>query len=245
MIDDPVSIVLFFRLKHRFQRDVTRVCLQNIRTFTKNYELIILESNPDKNDLSEPLKKEIRPEDKWITFDKNLFNSVSLNLGFKEAKNKFVYIMANDILVHQHWLDELLAYYKPNSIVRVIGPSPWRADSYDNYKAIVERAQNTPIEGWEMVPFNNLSGGWFMEKTTFETIGPFDENFAFYFLDDDYRRRVNDLGFKCCFVPTSLVTHLASMTWFYDMETHAADPYNIHNEGKDHLYYNKKWGING
>ena len=245
MIDEMVSIILPFRLKHRFQRDVTRNCLQNIRAFTKNYELIVLESNPDKSDLSEPLKKEIRPEDRWITFDKNLFNSVSLNIGFKEAKSRFVHNMANDILVHEHWMDELLKYYNADSSIKIIGPNHQRPSSYDDYKSLVEKTQNTPIESWEMVPFNHLAGGYFMEKKIYEAIGPFDENFAFYHLDADYRRRVNDLGFQCCFVPTSLVTHLASMTWFYDMETHAADPYNIHDEWKDHLYYNKKWGIDG
>lgn len=247
MKSDLVSIIVIFRLKNPLQRDVTRVCFQGVRAFTKNYELIVLESQPDdiSEKLAEPLHKEIRQEDRWITFDKNLTLPVSLNLGFKEAKGRFVYILPNDVLVHQNYLEELLKYYKPDSNIKVIGPMSWRPGSNIDYKNLIKKTKTTPIEEWETAPFNHLSGGWFMEKDTYEKIGPFDENFNFFYMDDDYRKRVNQLGYKCCFVPTSVVTHISSMTWFYDRDVHASDPYNIYNEGKDKKYLIEKWGKDG
>ena len=239
--DDLTTIIINYRIKNRWQRDITRVVLENIQMFTENYELIIIES--DAGEYTNDLKKQLREEDTYLTFEENLFTSKANNMGANRAKGKYLIFLANDILVHQDWLNELIRHYKPKSPVKILGPNPNRTtpEEYEKMKVI----NKLPILEWNRCSFGSLHGGVFMEKKTFiEDIGGFDENMAFFFTDRDYNARVVKKGYHCCIIPTSLVTHLASMTWFYDLDKAAIDPKNIYNQEADTEYFVKKWGRN-
>ena len=238
---DLTSIIMCFRIKNRWQRDTTRACLENIQMFTKNYELIILESMAGEH--TPHLNKLVREEDTYLTFENNLSVTASHNLGVSKAKGKYIVFLANDIMVHQDWLNELIRHYRPSSPVKILGPNPNRSNP-ENYEDFKKKFKIKKVLEWPRVALGGLHGGVFMEKKTFETIGPFDEGMKFFFTDRDYDQRIVNKGYHCCIIPKSLVTHLASMTWFYTPEEDAKDPNSIYDLDADVAYFQKKWGRN-
>src|SRR5574343_269660 len=96
----------------RYRVDLTRVCVDSILNYTKDFELIVVQEGEEK-DISDLLTS---------YFSKGLIRYVqnvtpkgyagALNAGLKVAKGNYYCFMNNDTVVTPNWMNEMLKCFE-------------------------------------------------------------------------------------------------------------------------------------
>jgi len=198
--------------------DLLTECVNSIlKSFYKNYEIILVDNNSKDN--SHNICKKQFPQIKLIVNVKNLGYCEGNNVGIKTAKGKFIVILNPDTIVDPNWLDELINAYEENgdgfyqpkflatsdhslllstgNMIQIFG------FGYSRSKGEKDKNQ---YEQFEKIDY--ASGTCiFTSKNVLEKIGLFDP-FLFAFHDDlelCWRGALNN--FSSFYVPKSIVYH--------------------------------------
>lgn len=184
--------------------NVIHDCIQSIDSEIK----ILVVDNANSKKFKENMEKEYK-NITYIPSQKNLGMGAGNNLGIKNVKTDFAFILNPDVILDPNAINEIINASKKIESFGIIAPIE-NNKNYPNYKLDDSKKnffnENNPfkvksVDGFAMLL--NLKRLNLLDKFDY-----FDENFFMYLENDDLCRRLNDSNEKIYIVPKSKVKHL-------------------------------------
>jgi GT2 family glycosyltransferase len=154
---------------------------------------------------------------------KNLGYAAGNNRAISHISGKYVCFLNNDIIVDSAWLNDPVYYLENN---RIIGSIACRNMDYFNTD-IIDGLYHHIIPFFSLMRFGRgnpfiddplyskpgfvlsaLGSSAIYRTDLFKKLGGFDESFFSYLEDVDLCMRINNCGYRCLYVPTSIVYHM-------------------------------------
>ncbi|MGV0959939.1 MAG: glycosyltransferase [Limnohabitans sp.] len=230
--------------------ELTKACLLSIleKSNYTNFELIIVDNA--STDGSIGWLREFKKNNNNIELIENRTNvgfSAGNNIGLTAATGEYIVILNNDTIVTHNWLITLMHHLKDDPTIGLIGPV----------------TNNIGNEAKINITYNNISEMHFisefytrenigktyplrtaaffcvmMHRSTFQKVGLLDEAFGRgFFEDDDYCRRIENIGLKIVCAEDVFIHHHLSASFNKIKQTEREDLFN-----KNLSYYESKWG---
>jgi len=194
------------------------VCLQSLVNVIDDGVEIIVVDNASADD-SPNLIKNAFPDIRMICSTTNLGFGGGSNLGVRYARGKYLAFLNPDTVVEPGWLESLVLALEANpdaglatSKILLID-DPNRINTCGNNVHITGltlcRGMGQPADAFpKLDEVSAISGAAFVvRRELFDWLGGFDENFFLYMEDTDLSLRARLAGYKCIFVPESIVYH--------------------------------------
>lgn len=184
----------------------------------QDFEIIVVDNG--SSDESVSYMREMYPDVRVISLEKNYGFSVAVNAGIREARGEYLLLLNNDTLPDQEWVSVLL---------RVIADSPAHVGSLASLMVSMDDQEYTdntgisldwngldhkigggfPSNQWKKNEprFSASAGAGLYRREFIERTGMFDEKFGTYLEDIDLGFRGNLFGFSCLFIPSAKVQH--------------------------------------
>lgn len=187
----------------RYRPDLTRVCIDSILLYTKDFELILVQEGEDQ-EITDLCQEYAKKEN--ISFTQNIESkgyAGALNTGLKIAKGEYYCFINNDIVATPNWMDEMLEATKEED-VGLVSPTFWgtgERQSVDWNERINKRFDfvNEPL---------SLMGVCFLiPKGVMEMVGKWDEDFNHGGEDFDITLRVYGFGQRLVIARRSFIYH--------------------------------------
>jgi len=195
-----VSIVL----PVRYRADLTRVCIDSIRGYTHDYELIAVQEGDDK-DITELLKS--YTDIKFIQQEPKGYAG-ALNAGMKVATGDYFCFMNNDTVVTPGWMDEMLrAFEDPN--VGLVGPTMW---GMGNRQSVDWNGKMADLD-YILEPFSLAGVCFLISRQCMEALddpkypGQWDEDFNHGGEDFDIVLRIRNANYAMVVARKSFIYH--------------------------------------
>lgn len=155
-----------------------------------------------------------------------------MNIGLREGTAPFVCMCNNDLVFHPGWATALLRAFAADTALASASP-------YCNFfhRERLPNPDRTAIPGYQ----NGVHvAGWciFARRSIFQTIGPLDERFEFWYCDDDYRLTLEKHGLQHALITDSHVDHLGSRT----LDAELSDKRKNRMTRRQALFFQYKWG---
>lgn len=202
-------------------------CITSIlKSEYQNYEIVVVDNNSSDRSL-EVLSK--YPGLKVISNRENLGFAGGNNIGFRHCEGRYIVTLNNDIIVEPNWLTEPVRILESDNAIGIIG---CRQMSYFNREVIdslylvptafllLDRMGKGKIFHDGEEKFTTLgytigaSGASVIyRKTLLNQLGGFDERFFAYHEESDLHLRAFASGWKCLYVPSSVVYHKGSYSF--------------------------------
>jgi GT2 family glycosyltransferase len=151
---------------------MTRQCLDSLPYPRPDEVIVVDDGSPSK----------MQPDcDLFISYRENKGYPHAVNKGLEQAKGDVIIIGNNDLLFYKGWLEGILKPLK---------------EGYDVASIRTSSHHNDPVE--EMVTEGDKFGClWAMKREVYDKLGGFDERFGKgTFEDTDYRKRIDEAGYK-------------------------------------------------
>ncbi len=209
--------------------DYTRKCVESIQANTTlPHELIFVDNN-SSDDTLDYLQELVDVNDNYslISNSENCGFAAGNNQGMKIARGDYIFLLNNDVLVAEGWLERMLACAESDEAIGLVGPltnrisglqmiadvpysDPAEAEEYARRIAQAQDRKYTPrrrIAGFAML----------IKRTLYDKIGGLDEDFGSgNFEDDDYCLRATEAGFKIMVAEDAFIHHFGSATFEYN-----------------------------
>ena len=229
----------------------TQATLLSLERFSRYANLeILLVDNGSTDGTPRFLRKwaEGRPNAKVVLNGTNLGFSAGNNAGARAATGDYLVFLNNDVYVTEGWVGGLLAHFRANPRLGLLGPVTNRSGNesvvdigeYSNMEemavlarryARANRGRRTPLRVMHffctMVP-----------RRVWEQVGELDEAFGLgLFEDDDYTMRVLGAGYAVACADDVFVHHHHSASF-------GALPKHVYDElfARNQRYFESKWG---
>ncbi|WP_442590245.1 glycosyltransferase family 2 protein [Pedobacter sp. AW31-3R] len=165
-----------------------------------HFEVLVIESDKSLAPYQYPRTTTIYPEE---TFGFNKY----MNIGISRTANTYVCLCNNDLLYHKNWATTILAAMAADPAIKSANPYCENFEyhsSIENGGDVVFRHKTRKVHG--------ALTGWclFVKRTVFNTIGPLDEQFDFWYADNDYDYTLWKYKLAHALIRNSRVTHLVS-----------------------------------
>lgn len=228
----------------------TKACLESIELFTDypNFEVIIVDNN--SRDGSQDFLRyyvELKANYSLIINDNNSGFSAANNQGLQMARGDYLVLLNNDTYVTSGWLASLYRHFKRNPLLGMVGPSTNNigneAKITIHYHDMTEMAQKAQVITLSKMgeSFSIPALAFFcvmLSRKVYEQVGELDEAFGIgMFEDDDYCRRVTELGYEMLCADDVFIHHHLSASF---------DQMGVKRKQqlfeKNKLIYEKKWG---
>lgn len=202
-------------------------CLQSIfKNAEKSFEIIIVDNHSSDDSIS-AVKTRFQKKLKKIhiiELGQNLGPAKARNQAIMRAKGKYLALLDNDTEVHQDWLISAKKSFAKDEKIGCIQSKllllndktrfDYAGDYLNQYGLLSHRAtyQDKDCGQFEKttIIFAAKSAGMFIRKNLFELTGGFDEDYFIYMEETDLCWRTWLLGYKCVYLPTSIVFHAFS-----------------------------------
>ena len=193
-------------------------CLQSLVNVIDDGVEIIVVDNASADD-SPNLIKRAFPDIRMICSETNLGFGGGSNLGVRYARGKYLAFLNPDTIVEPGWLESLVQALeaKPNAGLAtskiLLMDDPNRINTCGNNVHITGltlcRGMGQSADTYpKLDEVSAISGAAFVvRRDLFDWLGGFDENFFLYMEDTDLSLRARLAGYKCIFVPESIVYH--------------------------------------
>lgn len=200
-------------------------CLTALMAQTvKPHEIIVLDNASSDGSLEIVLRF---PSVRLIDLDRNTGFAQGNNLAVKVASkaSEWIALINPDAFVESYWLEALLVAAESNPEFDVFGSMLLNAaapalldgtgDAY-HVSGLVWRMKNgspvpTSVES-ESEIFSACAAAALYRRSAWQNIGGFDEDYFCYVEDVDLGFRLRLAGYRCLYVPQSLVYHVGSGT---------------------------------
>ncbi len=220
----------------RFREDLTKVCIDSIINYTKDFELILVQEGEDedlkrvmeeysavssllKRDLSNikkvPVNKLMVGNSECIKYVQNKTPkgySGALNTGLELATGKYICFMNNDTVAVPGWMDKMLKAFKECEDVGLVVPTFWGSGGRQSIE--------WGTEGYEYVDdYMNIIGVCFlMPREVVDKVGKWDESFFHGGEDFDMAYRIEQAGYNIVVARESFIYHYggASTRKYFD-----------------------------
>ena len=205
--------------------DDTITCLKAFDTIDwprKRLELIVVDN--DSGDDSVQRIRAALPSVTVIDAGSNTGFAGGCNLGIASATGEYVGLINNDARPHAQWISEAVATFEADPSVGSVASKvlDWDGNLIDyvdgsltwfgmGYKREVERPDSPTFD----VPKDVLFGtgaAMFVRAALYREVGGFDERFFMFYEDVDFGWRLNLLGQRVRYVPTSIAYHRHHVT---------------------------------
>ncbi len=214
--DNPTVSIIITNYNGEEHLDECMSSLKNIEY--SNYEVILLDNASSDNSIQ--LAKDIYPEIRIISLDKNYGFAEGTNKGAECAESEFIVFLNNDTMVDGKWLIELVnaakvygedniysskvLFYDPPHDINTIGGiiTPMGSGLDINFA-------KPDLEEYNEIRYVGSPSGCSMllKKSLFEKMGGFDKDYFAYLEDVDFGWRCWLEGHKTFFIPSSVVYH--------------------------------------
>jgi len=214
-----------------FYSDYTKKTLKCIENTDMPYRLIII-YNGDNCKHGEELSEIAHI---YHNFDENQGISKSWNWGAQQSKNNDLIFLNDDLLLPKFWLEAFQEGLKNEWMVcpqyTRINDNKWKG-KHDEVDKVLVKAIIGPPPGF-------AGFCWGLKREAYEKIGPFDEQFFYWFTDTDYFIRCSRAGHT----PKQLQGF-----WIHHYESRTMN--KIHKQGKlkkireERAAFKRKYGKN-
>jgi GT2 family glycosyltransferase len=199
-------------------------CLDSLKAQTYEPIEVVIVDNGSKDGSVEYLQENY-PEVKLVTFPVNTGFSPAVNAGIKASTGEMVALLNNDTVVDPNWMSELIKAMNEHPEAGSAGCKMLAYDDHtlldgagDGYRRgglpgrIGHKERDTGRFNRKRYLLGACGGAALYRRELFEAIGYFDEDYFAYLEDVDIGLRAQAAGFKCIYVPTSIVYHLGCGT---------------------------------
>ena len=211
-----VSVVL---VNYRGTED-TLVCARSLQEQdwpAERLEIIVVEN--DSGDGSAERLRAGLPDARVIESGANLGFAGGCNLGVAHARGEYVAFLNNDARADVSWVSAAVAELESDREVACVASKvlDWDGALVDfvdgsltwygmGYKREVEKPDSPAYDEPKDVLFGT-GAAMFVRTEVFREVGGFDERFFMFYEDVDLGWRLNMLGYRVRYVPTSLAFH--------------------------------------
>lgn len=195
-----------------------RLCLASIFCqIYPDYEVIIVDNA--SQDRSNDYIEQTFPQVQIIKNQENLGYGAANNIGFKHASGEYIAVLNPDTKVEANWLVEIISALEADRKAAMATPKILLMEVPDRINACGNeitfsgltfcRGLDQPSDRYsEAEQVSAVSGAAFViKRDVLEKIGGFDDSFFLYYEDTDLSLRALLAGYKCLFIPTSVVFH--------------------------------------
>lgn len=230
MVDVSVIIVNFNTL------ELAKNAIASVIKFTEHitYEIILVDNNSNEFSIKELNKK--YPKLKVIELDKNLGFGSANNIGVKQAKGRYLFLLNSDAYL----IDNAILKFKPilenDATIATLGgnlitPNGAPNISYGNFLTVEKvlhdyglfRIRRKGEKGFpptssvcdflEIKEVDFITGAAiFIRKSYFQKIGGFNTKFFMYFEDMDLGYQFKKNGYKNLIVPSIKIVHIGGQS---------------------------------
>ena len=225
---DLTIIIVSFKSSGILER-----CLDSI---DNKYPVIVVENSCDKN-LKVNIEKKYQNVE-CVLPEENLGYGAANNLGIKRVKTKYLLILNPDTILLKDTLEQLLYHAKKIEDFAILGPKIIEGDNINNEE--VDKKNIIKTENGIEKSISYVKGfAIFINKSQFEKIGFFDENFFLYFEEIDLCKRVIQNGKKIFLIPKAMVRHAGGRSHIKSVNTPMELSRNWHWMWSTFYYYKK------
>lgn len=217
-------------------KDLTVGCIRSIEKWANDLSFEVLLTDNGSNDGSVEAFRGIKKEKYWknkftlILNDSNTGYAKANNQGIKRAKGKYILLLNNDTVVHEHALQKLVEFADTTPSAGVVGSrllniddtlqmSCYHFPTITNAIAEYWLGQKGLFEkfapkGDDPVTVDSVVGAAFLiTPEAKKRVGNLDERYFAYFEDIDYCRQTWKKGLKVYYLPSSVITHYHGATF--------------------------------
>lgn len=231
--------------------ELTKACLNSLEELSQydNLEIIVVDNNSQDESpayLSNWVSQD-KVNRKLILNEDNRGFAAANNQGLELAGGEYLALLNNDTHVTPGWVRSMVGHLRRDSTIGLIGPVTNNIGneakisiSYDNMdEMLTESASYTRRHIGKVYPLRTAAFFCVMlHRTVYEKVGSLDEAFGRgFFEDDDYCRRIEELGLKVVCAEDVFIHHQLSAS--FD-KLKQQDRQKLFEENKK--IYEAKWG---
>jgi len=223
-------IIVTFR-----SENVIHNCIQSIDSDIK----VLVVDNSNSKEFKENIENKYKNVS-CILSEKNSGMGAGNNLGIKNIKTDFAFILNPDVILEPNSIDNLIEESQKLQSFGIISPIEVNKD-YPNYKLIDSQKENTDLKE----PFKVKSVDGYSMLINLKRLNQidnfyyFDENFFMYLENDDLCKRLNNKNENIYIIPKSQIKHLGGQAVNNLYKTEVELSRNWHWTWSK-FYYNKK-----
>lgn len=194
----------------------------------RNYEILIVENNSEKEETFEYYKKlpDRYPKARVLTWEKEFNYSAINNFAAKEAKGEYLLFLNNDVeILTPDWMEEMLQNCQQEDVAAV-GAKLYYPDDTIQHAGVVlglggiaghimcRASREDPGYFGRMISVQEISAVtaacMMVKKSDFDAVGGLDETFQVAFNDIDLCMKFRAAGKKIIFTPYAELYHYES-----------------------------------
>ena len=223
-------IIVTFR-----SENVIHNCIQSIDSDIK----VLVVDNSNSKEFKENIENKYKNVS-CILSEKNSGMGAGNNIGIKNIKTDFAFILNPDVILEPNSIDNLIEESQKLQSFGIISPIEVNKD-YPNYKLIDSQKENTDLKE----PFKVKSVDGYSMLINLKRLNQidnfyyFDENFFMYLENDDLCKRLNNKNENIYIIPKSQIKHLGGQAVNNLYKTEVELSRNWHWTWSK-FYYNKK-----
>lgn len=221
-----VSIII----PNKDHTDDLELCLFSMsrKSTYRNYEVLIVENNSEKEETFEYYKKlpERYPKVRVLTWEKEFNYSAINNFAAKEAQGEYLLFLNNDVeILTPDWIEEMLQNCQQENVAAV-GAKLYYPDDTIQHAGVVlglggiaghimcRASREDPGYFGRMISVQEISAVtaacMMVKKSEFDSVKGFDETFQVAFNDIDLCMKFRAAGKKIVFTPYAELYHYES-----------------------------------
>lgn len=210
--------------------DDLELCLFSMtrKSTYRNYEILIVENNSEKEETFEYYKKlpDRYPKARVLTWEKEFNYSAINNFAAKEAKGEYLLFLNNDVeILKPDWMEEMLQNCQQEDVA-VVGAKLYYPDDTIQHAGVVlglggiaghimcRASREDPGYFGRMISVQEISAVtaacMMVKKSDFDAVGGLDETFQVAFNDIDLCMKFRAAGKKIIFTPYAELYHYES-----------------------------------
>jgi len=210
MVEKKVSIIV----PAIYRKDLTQVCIDSIKLYTNDYELILVQEGEDEllksmmmsyksvvGTMSDP-NRYLKDTVKYIQNKIPKGYSGALNTGLREATGEYICFMNNDTVAVPGWMDKMLECFKENENAGLVCPTFWGSGG----KQSIEWNDGTKFDYVDNI-FSIIGVCFVIPRKVLDSIGIWDESFGHGGEDFDIVKRIMDVGYDVFVARESFIYH--------------------------------------
>lgn len=187
------------------RKDDLRECLASVRNQNyKNIEIIVVD-NCSTDGSIEMVRKEF-PEVKLIIMPDSSYGACECyNIGFANARGKYIVILDNDVVLDRNWIRYAVDKLERNKVVGILASKilNYYTGEISNWHHPLDQ-KLADIE-FETTIFIGCAA--IIRKEIIDKVGGYPKEYFIYANEQDLATRVLDLGYKIIYYPRLIAYH--------------------------------------